>query len=79
MAKSIQSISSDINELIRKNGNEGITLKWDQFYQICGRDRLADVIMEKISSHLKKYDLYIIYGNNHVIIVSDFCWKPVTI
>ena len=79
MAKSIQSISSDINELIRKNGNEGITLKWDQFYHICGRDRLADVIMDNISSHLKKYDLYIIYGNNHVIIVRDFCWKPVTI
>ena len=78
MAKSIQSISSDINELIRKNGNEGITLKWDQFYEICARDRIADVIMEKISSHLKKYDLYIIYGNNHVIIIRDFCWNPVT-
>ena len=79
MAKSIQSISSDINELIRKNGNEGITLKWYQFYKICDRDRIADVIMEKISSHLKKYDLYIIYGNNHVIIVRDFCWNPVTL
>jgi hypothetical protein len=79
MAKSIQSISSDINELIRKNGNEGITLKWDQFYAICGRDRIADVIMEKISSHLKKYDLYIVYGHSHVIIVRDFCWNPVTL
>ena len=79
MAKSIQSISSDINELIRKNGNVGITLKWDQFYAICGRDRIADVIMEKISSHLKKYDLYIVYGHSHVIIVRDFCWNSVTL
>ena len=79
MTKSIQLISSDINELIRKNGNESVTLKWDQFYDICDRDRIADVIMEKISSHLKKYDLYIIYGNNHVIIVRDFCWNPVTL
>lgn len=79
MAKSIQSISSDINELIRKNGNEGITLKWEQFYEVCGRDRIADVIMEKISSHLKKYDLYIVYGHSHVIIVRDFCWNPVTL
>ena len=79
MAKSIQSISSDINELIRKNGNEGITLKLDQFYAICGRDRIADVIMEKISSHLKKYDLYIVYGHSHVIIVRDFCWNSVTL
>ena len=79
MAKSIQSISSDINDLIRKNGNEGITLKWDQFYEICDRDRLADVIMEKISEELKKNDLHIIYGNNNVIVVRDFCWKPINL
>lgn len=79
MAKSIQSISSDINDLIRKNGNEAITLKWNQFYDICGRDRIAEVILEKITSTLKKYDLYIIYGNAHVIIVRDFCWRPVNL
>lgn len=79
MAKSIQSISSDINDLIRKNGNEGITLKWNQFYDICDRDRIADSIMEKIAANLKKHDLYIVYGHSHVIIVRDFCWNPVTI
>lgn len=79
MAKSIQSICSDVNDLIRKNGNEAITLKWSQFYDVCDRDRIADVILEKISSTLKKYDLYIIYGNSHVIVVRDFCWKPVAL
>lgn len=78
MAKGAQSISREINELMRINGNECITLKWDQFYDICGRVRLADVVMDKVSESLKKNDLHIIYGNN-VIIVRDFCWRPVSL
>jgi predicted AlkP superfamily pyrophosphatase or phosphodiesterase len=79
MAKSAKTISNDINELMRKNGNESITIKWSQFYEICDRDRLADVIIEKISEELKKNDLHIIYGNNNVIVVRDFCWKPISL
>ena len=78
MAKSAQAISKEINELMRKNGNEWITLKWEQFYEICERERLAEVVMERVSESLKKNDLHIIYGNN-VIIVRDFCWKPVSL
>ena len=78
MANGAQSISREINELMRMNGNECITLKWDQFYDICGRVRLADVVMDKVSESLKKNDLHIIYGNN-VIIVRDFCWRPVSL
>lgn len=78
MAKGAQAISKQINELMRKNGNECITLKWDQFYEICERERLAEVVMERVSESLKQNDLHIIYGNN-VIIVRDFCWKPVSL
>ena len=38
MAKSAQVIAKEINELMRKNGNECITLKWDQFYKVCERE-----------------------------------------
>lgn len=55
-----------------------MTLKWAQFYKICDRERLADVVMENIAKQLKKNDLHIIYGNN-VIVVRDFCWSPVDI
>ena len=55
-----------------------MTLKWAQFYKICDRERLADVVMENIATQLKKNDLHIIYGNN-VIVVRDFCWSPVDI
>ena len=78
MAKGAQAISKQINELMRKNGNECITLKWEQFYEICERERLAEVVMERVSESLKQNDLHIIYGNN-VIIVRDFCWKPVSL
>lgn len=54
MAKGAQAISKEINELMRKNGNECITLKWEQFYEICERERLAEVVMERVSESLKK-------------------------
>ncbi|MBJ2260088.1 hypothetical protein GHO25_25520 [Pseudomonas sp. FSL R10-1350] len=78
MSKAVSSIASEVNELLRKNGNEFMTLKWAQFYKICDRERLADVVMENIAKQLKKNDLHIIYGNN-VIVVRDFCWSPVDI
>jgi len=78
MAKTAPSIAAEINEILRKNGNECVTLKWDQLYDLSDRKRLADVVMENIAKQLKKHDLHIIYGNN-VIVVRDFCWKPVTI
>lgn len=78
MAKTAQSIAAELNEIMRGNGNEYITLKWAQFYKVCERARLADVVMENIEKQLKKHDLRIIYGNN-VIVVRDFCWSPVTI
>lgn len=78
MAKSASVIAKEINELMRTNGNECITLKWPQFYKICERDRLADVVMEKVKTSLKQNDLHIVYGNN-VIIVRDFCWRPVSL
>ena len=78
MSKAVSSIASEVNELLRKNGNEFMTLKWAQFHKICDRERLADVVMENIAKQLKKNDLHIIYGNN-VIVVRDFCWSPVDI
>ena len=78
MAKTAQNIAAELNEIMRKNGNECMTLKWAQFYKVCERERLADVVMGNIAKHMKKNDLHIIYGNN-VIVVRDFCWNPVTI
>ena len=59
MAKGAQAISKEINELMRKNGNECITLKWEQFYEICERERLAEVVMVRVSEGLKKSALHI--------------------
>lgn len=78
MAKPVSSVAADINEVLRKNGNECVTLKWAQLYALCARERISDGVMEDLAKQLKKLDLHIVYGNN-VIVVRDFCWKPVTI
>ena len=79
MPSSPQHIASEIDEIMRRNGNEAITLKWDQFYTICDREKLAEVLLEKVSMQLKKRDIHIVYAGSNVIVVRDFCWKPVTI
>lgn len=78
MAKAVSSVAADINEVLRKNGNECVTLKWDQLYKLCARQRISEGVMEDLENQLKKLDLHIIYGNN-VIVVRDFCWRPVTL
>ncbi|MFB0583583.1 hypothetical protein [Aeromonas salmonicida] len=79
MPKTPAVVAADIEELMRQNGNEAITLKWSQLYQISDREKLAETIMDKIATQLKKRDIHIIYGGNNVIVVRDFCWKPVTL
>lgn len=79
MPKSIKEIVSHISDIMRKNGNEAITLKWDQFYKICDRDRIENVILERVEKELKKADMHVFYANSTVIVVRDFCWKAVTI
>jgi hypothetical protein len=79
MPKSIKEIVSHIADIMRKNGNEAITLKWDQFYKICDRERIESVILERVEKELKKSDMHVVYANSTVIVVRDFYWKPVTI
>lgn len=73
------STSSDIVELLRKNGNEAITLTWDQFYGVTNRERLHTSFLDKLADKLKKEDIHIVYGNNAVIIARDFCWNRVAV
>lgn len=73
------SISSEIVELLRKNGNEAITLTWDQFYVVSNRERLHSSFLNRLTDNLKKEDIHIIYGNNVVIIARDFCWNRVAV
>lgn len=71
------SALNNVIELIRKNGNEAITITWEQFYRLVNRERLYDSFLNKLKENLKKKDVHIIYGNNVVIIARDFCWRSV--
>ena len=79
MAKPVNAISSELKDLLRLTGNnECIMLRWEDFYKVCERERLADVVLDNLEKQLKKEDIHIIYGNNNVILVRDFGWKVVT-
>ncbi len=79
MAKPVNAISSELKDLLRlKGNNECIMLRWEDFYKVCERERLADVVLDNLEKQLKKEDIHIIYGNNNVILVRDFGWKVVT-
>ncbi|WGE85416.1 hypothetical protein [Actinobacillus equuli] len=79
MAKSVSSISNELKDQLRlKGNNECIMLRWEDFYKVCERERLADVVLNKIKSQLKKEEIHIIYGNN-VILVRDFGWKLINL
>ena len=73
------SLVSDVIELLRKNGNEAITLTWDQFYGVTNRERLHSSFLDKLANNLKKDDIHIVYGNNVIIIARDFCWKRIVL
>lgn len=73
------SVSSDIIELLRKNGNEAITITWDQMYKITNRSRLHDSFLEKLANNLRKNDVHVVYGNSVIIIARDFCWNRIVI
>ena len=75
MAKSANAISNDLRDLLRlKGNNECIMLRWEDFYNVCERERLADVVLDNIKNQLKKEEIHIVYGNN-VILVRDFGWQ----
>ncbi|WP_115323615.1 hypothetical protein [Pasteurella canis] len=79
MSKSVNAISNDLRDQLRlKGNNECIMLSWPDFYKVCGRERLADVVTENIKKALQKEEIHIIYGNN-VILVRDFPWKLISI
>lgn len=73
------SASSEITDILRKNGNEAITFTWEQFYEITKRQRLRDAFLDGVSNALKKNDIHIIYGNSVVIVARDYRWAPVNI
>lgn len=79
MAKSAQSIAEEIQELLRKNTKDVITIPWSDFYKLSGRERIKNAFMEELSKKLREFALLISYGQAVVLIGKDFKFSTVKV
>lgn len=77
MAKSAQSVAEDIQELLRKNAIDVVTIPWPDFYKLAGRERIKDAFMAELSNKLREFALLISYGQAVVLIGKDFKFSAV--
>lgn len=72
MAKSTQAVAEEIQELLRKNGKDVVTLSWPDFYKISGRERIKDEFTAALSKSLRELGLLVAYGQSVILVAKDF-------
>lgn len=72
MAKSTQTVAEEIQELLRKNGKDVVTLSWPDFYKISGRERIKDEFTAALSKSLRDLGLLVAYGQSVILVAKDF-------
>lgn len=77
MARSAQAVAEDIQELLRKNTIDVVTIPWPDFYKLAGRERIKDAFMAELSNKLREFALLISYGQAVVLIGKDFKFSTV--
>jgi hypothetical protein len=76
MARHVDLVVEDVQELLRKNGKDLVTLNWPEFYKLTGRERMKDEFTLDLREHLKRASILIAYGNAIVLIAKDFRFAP---
>lgn len=79
MAKSTQSVAEEIQELLRKNGKDVVTLSWPDFYKVSGRERIKDEFTGGLTKSLRELGLVVVYGQSMVLFAKDFRFAVVKI
>lgn len=73
-------IVSHLNDLLRQSGQPVITLTWSDFFNISSRHRLKRAAEEQIANDaFTKYQLFVGFGHNAVIVCHDRNFQPATI
>ncbi len=77
MRKKISSIVEDVNEALRLSDGECITIPWQDFYRLSGRERIKTAFLEEIKEQAAgRFQLIISYGKNVVVICHDRNFAP---
>lgn len=79
MAKSIQTVAEEIQELLRKNGKDVVTLSWPDFYKVSGRERIKDEFTSGLTKSLRELGLLVAYGQSVILVAKDFRFAVVKI
>ncbi len=79
MAKSIQTVAEEIQELMRKNAKDVVTLPWPDFYKVAGRERMKDAFMADLRQKLRELGLLVCYGQAIVLVGKDFKFSTVKV
>ena len=77
MAKSAAAISEKITDIIRKQGDDYVTIEWKKFYKLAERDRIKDAFLASLKYELRKRSFLMVDGNSVIIIAKDFNSHPI--
>jgi hypothetical protein len=76
MAKSVAQIAEDVQDKMRRQGVEVLTIKWPDFYDLADRTRIKEEFQKSLSAELGMKSLLISYGQAVVVIAKDFNFSP---
>ena len=77
MRKSVGSIVEEVNEALRLSDGECITISWQNFYGLSGRERMKTAFLEKVKKQAAgRFQLIVAYGENVVIVCHDRNFAP---
>lgn len=76
---SAKEVADKVQDLLRKNGLDVITLSWPDFYKVIERDRLKVEFIDDLDIKLREHGLMMKAGQAVVQFSKDFLFSPVKI
>lgn len=77
--KNAAGVAEDLQELLRTNNKDVVTITWPDFYKVTGRDRIKDAFTKELGEKLKDHGLLLNCGQSVVLVAKDFKFSQVKI
>ena len=73
MLRGTTDIVDDLGDRLHKVGRSHMTVRWPDFYKLCGRERLKLPFLDKVKKEALngRHQLIVAYGHNVVVICYD--------
>jgi hypothetical protein len=72
MPENANDIAATLDERLKKKGGAVLTLNWNDFYELCGNERLKEPRKRSIEvAAWTNYGLIVAYGHNVVLVAHD--------